>query len=807
MNASPELQATALEPDSDALPNGTTLFHGQYSIDSYLSSGGFGVTYLAKDSLDRRVVIKECFPRVTCRREGFRVVPQYKVPEEDFQALVRLFVDEARNLAKLDHPNIVGVHQVFEDNGTAYMALDYVRGRELLELIDDGKVLRSPEAVQKLLETLLDTVDFIHGRGILHRDISPDNILIRGDMSPVLIDFGAARADAMFRDRRTAVLAVKDGYSPQEFYIGGSHQDPSSDLYSLAATFHHLIAGIAPITSSERLAAVAAKCPDPQVSLVGTVKGYDPRFLEAIDTALHVLQKNRFDSARAWKGYIRGQDRVEAEDSLAEVLVRRRRQLEEAMTQRPASSPTQAVGPKPKLKVVTAGGKVRSSPRSAPKSIPRKRTQSSEVSKRPTQPASAPRSVTKPRAKPKPPAKAPSKAPLPAELRRTRKPAPHSKPPSPVGDTLPRFTTPRRSQRRQRLLISLGGATALCVIGAFAILNTADIGLDPGSVALADTSGPLAPAPAEADSVSRGLLPELHAGVSTQGRPAELPRPNQDAQFTNMLLSSGSQRPSVVTRLASPMTIDPAIVSAGLPRVADAPAPSTAPALATLVVAGSSDAGPTADMVAPEPYASPFSDTFSADTVVDAAAVMSGWAVDLPFSTSAAAPTLVFGTFENAPDWMQRGQSIATVNGIEVASLEEIRAAIRSVGPPDGAGAWSAVFGIRDAGSADITLREARIAGVRQVALLNGLKVKTIAEGGVWRAVVTESPFDADDALQTGDEIAGFIPTSETLDGPASLVQILDRELAAGRTSFEFAVNRDGDLWVVSMIYSPDAVQ
>ena len=366
MKASPEIKVSD-EEAGDALPNGTALFHGQYTIESFLSCGGFGVTYLARDSLERRVVIKECFPRASCRRDGMAVVPQPRVKDEDFRSIVRLFVDEARNLARLDHPNIVGVHQVFEDNQTAYMALDYVRGRELLEVIDED-ALKEPEAVRKLLDTLLDTVEFIHGRGILHRDISPDNILIREDMSPVLIDFGAARADAMARDRRTAILAVKDGYSPQEFYIGGSQQDPSSDLYSLAATLHHVITGEPPLASSERLAEVAAKKPDPQPALAGAegVAGYEARFLEAIDISLQVLQKNRFGSAAEWKAHLRGVVKAEGEESLAEVLVRRRKQIEDER----AKLEDEADGPapvKPKLKVVTGDGKVRSAPATGPR--------------------------------------------------------------------------------------------------------------------------------------------------------------------------------------------------------------------------------------------------------------------------------------------------------------------------------------------------------------------------------------------------------------------------------------------------------
>jgi len=289
----------------DELPKGTELLRGQYRIARFLNSGGFGITYLARDSLDRIVVVKECFPSAMCCRQGVEVRVRSKNHEKEFNKIVKLFGQEARALAKLNHPNIVGVHQVFEDNGTAYMALDFVRGRDLLDIVDEEPERLNPATVPQLLRKILDAVVYIHDRDVLHRDISPDNILLDANDEPVLIDFGAAREEAT---RVSRVLSthhtVKDGYSPQEFYVTGSTQTEASDLYALGATFYHLIAGEPPPVSQTRLAAVAGSKPDPYKPLSHFAKGYDRHFLEAIDRTLAVFPDDRLQSAQEWIGEI-----------------------------------------------------------------------------------------------------------------------------------------------------------------------------------------------------------------------------------------------------------------------------------------------------------------------------------------------------------------------------------------------------------------------------------------------------------------------------------------------------------------------
>jgi serine/threonine protein kinase len=298
---------------TDELKPGTPLLRGQYTVSSFLNAGGFGITYLARDSLDRVVVLKECFPSSMCVREPDNTVAvRSRSHQRDFSTLVGLFGSEARRLAKLDHPNIVGVHQVFEDNDTAYMALDFIQGEDMLTLIRRG-VTWDADTIKTLLLKLLDAVAYLHARDMLHRDISPDNILLDHRGEPVLIDFGAAREEATRASRiLSSIHTVKDGYSPHEFYLTGSAQGPASDLYALAATFYHVITGKAPPDSQSRVAAVAEGRKDPMDPLSSHGTGFDHFFMDAINKALSVFPKDRMQTADDWIMAIHTEKRREA---------------------------------------------------------------------------------------------------------------------------------------------------------------------------------------------------------------------------------------------------------------------------------------------------------------------------------------------------------------------------------------------------------------------------------------------------------------------------------------------------------------
>ncbi len=299
--------ATHDEPKIEGLQPGAKLLRGQYEILRFLSNGGFGITYLARDSLERDVVIKECYPGALCHRNGGLVEPVEPGYENDLRSIIELFIQEARNHARLVHPNIVDVHQVFEDNNTAYIAMDFIQGCDLLDYVENPDNDAGPDFIVQVTEKMLSAVSFIHQSGMLHRDISPDNILIDENGEPELIDFGAAREQAANQSAALLTLRViKDGYSPHEFYVRGAEQDPSSDLYVLAATLYHAISGERPIDGQTRLNAFNNSQDDPYEPLTGRFKGYPEGFLEAIDKAMEVHATDRVQSALDWLRMFRG---------------------------------------------------------------------------------------------------------------------------------------------------------------------------------------------------------------------------------------------------------------------------------------------------------------------------------------------------------------------------------------------------------------------------------------------------------------------------------------------------------------------
>lgn len=238
---------------AQALSNGSLLDHGKYRVEKILGQGGFGLTYLVTDlGLDKYRALKEFFPKDFCERnETTSHVSLGTTNTADFvEKLKAKFIKEARNIANLDqHPGIVKIHTVFEENNTAYYVMDFIEGESLSAVVKRsgpvpvGKGLRYIRLVGEALE-------YVHSHNINHLDVKPANIMVRRkDDKPILIDFGLAKQyDSEGNQTSTTPTGISHGFAPFEQYREGGVKEfsPQTDIYSLAATLYYIISGKVP---------------------------------------------------------------------------------------------------------------------------------------------------------------------------------------------------------------------------------------------------------------------------------------------------------------------------------------------------------------------------------------------------------------------------------------------------------------------------------------------------------------------------------------------------------------------------------
>ena len=273
-----------------------------YVIERVLGQGGFGITYLARDTnLDQEVAIKEYLPvEVATRRPDATVSARTSEHDERYRWGLERFIREARTLARFDHPNIVRVLSVFELNGTAYMVMRFEEGETLAATLERKHALSEAD-LMRVLMPILDGLELVHNAGFIHRDIKPDNIHIRSDGSPVLLDFGSARY--ALGQSRTVTILVAPGYAPfEQYYSSGENQGPWTDIYSLGATCYRAIAGRAPMDAIARSKGILGSTQEILVpaTAVGTAR-YSDRFLKAVDHALTFAEKDRPQSIAEWR--------------------------------------------------------------------------------------------------------------------------------------------------------------------------------------------------------------------------------------------------------------------------------------------------------------------------------------------------------------------------------------------------------------------------------------------------------------------------------------------------------------------------
>ena len=306
-----------------ALPQGTRI--GDFEFHRVLGHGGFGITYLGwNHALDIPVAIKEYLPADLATRErDLSVVPQSSQAAADFQWGLDRFIDEARILARFQHPNIVRVHHFFQANRTAYIVMEYAEGETLSAYLNRKGVLTEAE-LKAILHPILDGLEEVHQADFLHRDIKPGNIIIRDkDESPVLIDFGAAR-QAIGAKSRSVTSIVTPGYAPIEQYSSRGDQGPWTDIYALGGVCYRALTDDVPDDATDRVRR------DPLIPVSDRCRGQaSHEFLAAIDHALQVDEDARPQSVSAWRDALKGAAQSESveesvkafEESPAEIAV------------------------------------------------------------------------------------------------------------------------------------------------------------------------------------------------------------------------------------------------------------------------------------------------------------------------------------------------------------------------------------------------------------------------------------------------------------------------------------------------------
>jgi serine/threonine protein kinase len=287
------------------LPIRSTL-NNKFLVGRVLGYGGFGITYIGWDmDLDVKVAIKEYMPQgLVGRTQDRATVSIYtNTKKQQFEYGMEKFLEEAKTIAKFgDHPNIVSVKHLFKENGTAYFVMNYVEGITLKQYISmekDNKIEFSK--VQSIAAGVLEALTKIHSKGLMHRDISPDNIYISKNGIVKVLDFGAARY-ALGENSSNLSVILKPGYAPEEQYRSKGKQGPWTDIYALAATIYNALTGEIPQESLDRLEEDNLLCPS---KLGVQISGKSEK---ALMKALSVKSKERYENVEEFKQDFLGED-------------------------------------------------------------------------------------------------------------------------------------------------------------------------------------------------------------------------------------------------------------------------------------------------------------------------------------------------------------------------------------------------------------------------------------------------------------------------------------------------------------------
>ena len=292
-----------------ALPPGTFLGENKkYKILGVCGQGGFGITYAGWDfALERNVAVKECFPQEICVRDGdtAAIAPRTPALQDAYLAAMADLQKEARLLAKLNHPNIVQVYDVFAANGSLFCVMHWLEGDTLRDRLDAAEAADAPipqEQAEEWLRLLLDALGYMHAQGIIHRDIKPENIMFDESGRPVLVDFGSA----INISRLTHTLtqgAFSAAYAAPEQLSGKGEIGPWTDFYSLAATWYEVFSNCAAEETVRRMMEDSLK---PLEKLAPERVHAAPRMAAGIMCNLELYAANRCRSAAEWLSMLDG---------------------------------------------------------------------------------------------------------------------------------------------------------------------------------------------------------------------------------------------------------------------------------------------------------------------------------------------------------------------------------------------------------------------------------------------------------------------------------------------------------------------
>lgn len=313
------------------LSSGTMLSGGKYVIEKKIGAGGFGITYLARHTiLDRKYAIKEFFMSgYNVRNNATNHVSLQGLEVKDFDRVRQTFINEARTLAHLNNEAIVKVIDIFDENGTSYMVMPFVEGTTLKSMVEKDGPMEYEMAVNYMVQ-ICEALTYIHSKDILHRDVTPDNVIVTPEQKIVLIDFGSARKFIDNKTQRQTTI-VKPGYAPLEQHSARSRKGAFTDIYSVGAVFYYLLTGERPMDATER---VLEKMKEP----IELNPNIPPQINAIIMKAMEMDGEMRYQSAKELIDDIFSDEPANTEKPVEEIVERKEtdNQHDEAVTEETA---------------------------------------------------------------------------------------------------------------------------------------------------------------------------------------------------------------------------------------------------------------------------------------------------------------------------------------------------------------------------------------------------------------------------------------------------------------------------------------